>query len=165
MEGQTTYGSASVSNESRLNSRGFTNNSYFDVTEEKLHTYVNVSAAVNNYGYIRDSNGDGFTTWSRDAVDESKSLEKIFLDMYASQYKSPWQKISGSLYSKNILLSPIDVIKDFTANSNKKYYPVALEIDYYQNMYSGEFLELKDVSVDADLSAGFTVGFSKGFNS
>lgn len=118
-------------------------------------------------GYLRNADGTGFTTWTRDAVAELLTLEQIFMNMYSAQYNRPWRRITGGLYSLDEFLSPIDCIKDFTANSNRKFYPVSLETDYRQNKHTGEFLELTDVS-DADgeeVAAAFSTGFSLGFRS
>lgn len=135
----------------------------------KLYSYAFSanSAHLVHSGFLRDSNGDGYTTWTRGAVAELKAIEQIFMDMYSAQYNAPWRRLTGTLYSRDTMLHPLDCIKDFTGGSDRKFYPVGLETDYMGNMHTGEFLQLTDVS-DADsneIAAGFTIGFTLGFRS
>lgn len=122
--------------------------------------YTSNSAEIIYVGYLSDSTGTGYTTWGRDLLTgEAKNLEDIFLDMYAVQYNRAWRRITGSIYSQQTTLTPLDSIEDFT-NGNRKYFPVSLRIDFRGNMYSGEFLELFDPTD----GVGFTTGFSYGFD-
>ena len=117
------------------------------------------TAASNIYSaYLRDSNGDGYTTWSRSALSERKSIEQIYIDMYCAQYNSPWRHLSGSFIA-DILFSPIDTMVE-TMDNDRKYVPVSMEIDFRFDMYSAEFPELKD----ATEAVAFTTGFTTGFN-
>ncbi len=129
--------------------------------------YTAECADIAYCGYFRDANGDAFTLWTRDNITEERKIEEIFLAMYAAQYNRPWQKIAGSIYSDDTLLTPIDTVKDFTGSSNKKFYPVALKMDLHKNEYDGEFLELKDAT-DADganAAAEFNLDFNLDFTS
>jgi hypothetical protein len=115
-------------------------------------------------GYLRDSNGIGFTTWTRDAVAELATLEAIFQAMITAQYNKPWNTISGNM-TGDILFTPIDVINELFGL--KKYFPVAMEIDYLRNKYTtNQFLELYDVTnAEGEGDAAFTLGFSLGYES
>lgn len=117
-------------------------------------------------GYFRDSTGVGFDKWSRSYISESLKLHEISLRSLASQYNTPWRRLRGSLTGENFV-TPISTILE--THDSKKYYPIALEIDDKNRMFSGEYVELTDVVTgggdDPDTSAGFSLGFSIGFNS
>jgi hypothetical protein len=73
------------------------------------------------------------------------------------------------LFSTDIYLTPIDAIRE-TADNDRLYYPIAMTVDDKQNQYSGEFVELLDVtdseeSGEGGSGAGFTTGFTIGFDS
>ena len=128
-------------------------------------TYNSAGFSIIYSGYLRNSSGTGYTTWVRDAVAESATLESIFQEMYSAQYNKPWRSLSGSM-TGDILFTPLDTIRE-TMDSNRLYYPVAYEVDFYRNQYRGcQFLEMTDVTAaTGDVSAAFTTGFSLGFES
>ena len=112
-------------------------------------------------GYLRTSGGTGYTTWSRDAIPESRLLHEIYLRTISGQYSRPWRKLIGGAVSDSIYFSPIDTIRE-TLDSNRFYYPISLQIDVKRNQYSGEFVEILDVT-DSDEGSGSGVGFTTGF--
>jgi len=133
---------------------------------------VNMSANAGNIvycGYLRNSSGNGFTTWARDAHAELKTIEQIYMDMYTAQYNQPYNTISGS-FTADILFSPIDTLLE--VRDGKKYIPTSLEIGFKSSFYNADFSEMTsvadaDIDLDdpADDGAGFTTGFSLGFDS
>jgi len=123
--------------------------------------YIANAADISYSGYLRNSNGVGYENWSRSGYSENKTLEKIFMDSYSSQYNQPWRMISGDMYSDDTFFSPLNCLQE-TMDNNRIYMPVSLEIDFYQNVYSCEFVELFDINQNSP--AGFTTGFTLGFN-
>jgi hypothetical protein len=116
-------------------------------------------------GYFRDSSGVGFENWSRSYFSEELPLHEILLKSYAAQYSSPWRRIIGALTGSDYV-TPISSIREQNDN-DRMYYPVALEIDDKNRVFSGEYLELTDlVTTDEgeETGVGFTTGFSIGFN-
>lgn len=132
-----------------------------DYTWESQVDYIANSADIMYSGYLRNSSGVGYVNWSRSGYSESKTLQQIFMDSYASQYNQPWRMINGDMYSDDTFFGPLNCLKE-TIDSNRIYMPVALEINFYENKYNCEFLELFDFKTN-DGSA-FTTGFSTGFN-
>lgn len=120
--------------------------------------------------FLRSSSGTGYTTWFRSSRSESKFLHEIYMDMYSAQYNQAWRTLSGNIYG-DVLFSPLDTLVE-TLDSNRKYYPMSLTINYKQNLYETELFELISTA-DADvnlpentpLGPGFTTGFSIGFDS
>ncbi len=108
-------------------------------------------------GYLRNATGGGYTTWFRDAHAELDTMQNIFMDMYTAQYNSPWRSINGGFLA-DIQFSPIDVMRD-TQDGNKKYFPIALSVNFKHDEYNSEFHELKDIAEAAGFTTGFTIGF------
>lgn len=123
--------------------------------------YIANSSDLAYTGYLRNSSGVGFDKWKRTGIDESKTLEGIFMDSYTSQYNQPWRMINGSMYSDDTFFSPINALKE-TIDNNRIYMPVSLSINFYKNMYDCEFLELLNYTTNT--GSAFTSGFSSGFN-
>jgi len=130
-----------------------------------LSQFVANTADIAYIGYLRNSSGTGFTTWSRDAFPEAKTLEQVFADMYSSQYNAPWRSLSGG-FTGDILFTPIDTMRE-TMDSNRKYYAPSLEIHYKANEYNAEFTELTDIASTGSLAVGvgYSLGFTIGFDS
>lgn len=133
---------------------------------------TNILAADILYsGYFRDSEGDGYVTWTRDGVSEETSLHAILLQQYAAQYKKSWRKLTGSFYSQSHYFNFLNVLK-IVNDSNGLYLPISPTIDDVNNRVRGEFLELMDVTAGAGsdgssnspFTSGFTSGFGKGTN-
>lgn len=133
---------------------------------------TNVLAADILYaGYFRASDGDGWTTWTRDGIDEESSLHLILLQQYAAQYKKSWRRLTGSFYSQSHYFNFLNVLK-IVNDSNRLYLPISPTIDDKNNRVRGEFLELIDITSGAGadgsntspFTSGFTSGFGKGFN-
>lgn len=124
-------------------------------------SYTANSADLAYTGYLRNSSGTGYTTWKRTAIDESKTLEAIYLDVYSSQYNQPWKMINGGFYSNDTFFSPLNCMRE-TMDDNRIYMPISLEINFYSNTYNAEFLELLDST--ENLAVGFSTGFTIGFN-
>jgi hypothetical protein len=133
---------------------------------------ANILSFDNVYsGYLRNSDGEGFETWKRDGISEQTSLHAILLNSYAAQYKRPWRKITGTLYSDDRYFSMIDTLKEVN-DGNRLYIPISVTIDEKQNTISGEFLELIDVlsgagsngSGSSPFTSAFTIGFGSGYN-
>jgi hypothetical protein len=124
------------------------------------------SADIAYSGYLRDTNGVGYTTWARDAVPGSLPLETIYQDVVTAQYNKPWRSIHGP-FTGDILFSPIDVINEQTDPLGERiYFPIYLEIDYKNNSYNAQLLELTDVTnSEGATGAAFTTGFSLGYKS
>ena len=124
--------------------------------------YVANSADLAYTGYLRNSSGTGFDKWSRISISEIKTLEEIYMDVYSSQYNAPWKMLSGDMYSNDTFFSPLNCLRE-TMDDNRIYMPIGMSINMYSNTYSVEFLELLDSTVN--IAAGFTNGFSIGYNS
>lgn len=145
--------------------------SRFANTTSSIVTSNVLSADLIYAGYLRDSEGNGFETWTRDGVAESTSLHAILLQSYAAQYKRSWRKITGSLYSDDRYFTFLDVLRE-VGDGNRLYLPIALTIDDKRNKYNGEFLELIDITTGAGsdgsgtapFSSGFTTGFGSAYN-
>lgn len=147
----------------------------FDVTSQSptlIQTTTNVwltqiqfvanSADVSYTGYLRNSSGVGYDLWERSYFGEAKTLQDIYMENYAMQYNSPWRMLSGDMYSDDTYFTPLNTLKE-TMDNNRLYIPVSMEIDFYQNLYSCEFLELSNITTDAAVE--FTTAFSTAFNS
>lgn len=132
-----------------------------DNTWSAKKDYVANSADVVYSGYLRSSNGTPYEKWSRVAVDEEKPLQNILMDSYSSQYNKSWRMLSGDLYSDDINFGPINTIRE-TMDNNRLYMPISMEWDTYSNVYNVELLEIFDVN--ENVPAGFTIGFSFGYN-
>lgn len=143
----------------------------FYLTKNSIVTANILSADVVYSGYIRNSDGEGFETWKRDGIAESTSLHAILLNSYATQYKRPWRKITGTLYSNDRYFTFIDTLKEVN-DSNRLYIPIGVTIDEKKNTVNGEFLELIDITTSAGsngsgsspFSSAFTNGFGSGYN-
>jgi len=114
-------------------------------------------------GYLRNSSGDGFVNWKRDVVPEQKPIQEILVAQHCAQYNKPWRQLSGSM-TADILFAPIDTLEE-TMDDDRKYIPVSLDIDFRNSFYTGQFLELTDITDTAgDYGLGFTTGFTTGFD-
>jgi len=140
------------------------NNGFYIKTAQwfNIYSFDANSAEIIYSGYLRNSSGVGYDKWSRTDFSESKTIQEIFLDSYASQYNKPWRMISGEMYSDDTFFGPLNTLKE-TIDNNRLYIPMSLEIDFYSNIYNVEFLELFDINENA--AVGFTKGFTIGFNS
>lgn len=147
----------------------------FDITSQSptlIQTTTNVwltqiqfvanSADVSYTGYLRNSSGVGYDLWERSYFGEAKTLQDIYMENYAMQYNSPWRMLSGDMYSDDTYFTPLNTLKE-TMDNDRLYIPVSMEIDFYQNLYSCEFLELSNITTDAAVE--FTTAFSTAFNS
>jgi hypothetical protein len=121
-------------------------------------------------GYLRDSSGDGWETWTRDGVAEAEKLHGIFLKQYAAQYKKSWRLLRGSIRNKDSFFGLLNVLEE-TGDNNRLYLPISLTLDDKNCITSGEFLELvegvagSDGTPEAPFNSGFTTGFgASGFN-
>jgi hypothetical protein len=150
-----------IHHEREYSPRGSTGPTYI-ISYDDIFFKAN-SANITYSGYLRNSSGVGYTTWARDAVNELKELEKIYIDMITAQYNKPWFSIHGP-FTGDIIFTPLDTMNE-TMDSDRKYYPVSLSIDFRNNFYEAQFLELTDVtdSEGDDVAAAFTTGFSLGF--
>jgi hypothetical protein len=147
--------------------------SRFANTISSIITTSVLSADILYTGYLRDADGNGFENWVRPGIAESDKLHGIFLKMYAAQYKRSWRKITGSLYGNNgHYFNFLNVLRE-VSDSNRLYLPISLRIDDKNNRYSGEFLELMDITADggsdgsgeSPFNSAFSTGFgASGFN-
>lgn len=147
---------------------------------EKIGLYKKVSLTPVNYhilaadrvyySFLRDSNNIGYTTFKRDNVAESTTLQNIFMAMYAAQYNRPFKKLTGTL-GGNLYASLLSCFKNNI--DGKKYIPVSIAINDWECSYEVELLELTDInesggsdgSGSSPFSSAFTNGFgSSGFN-
>jgi hypothetical protein len=87
------------------------------------------------FGYFRDSLGAGFVNWHRSYIDESLKLHDIQLKSLAAQYNSPWRRMRGALTGSDFV-SPLNSIRE-ERDGDIIYYPIALEIDDKQRVFSG----------------------------
>lgn len=142
---------------------------FFGPPSAAVSTSNILSADLIYTGWLRNSGGNGYEFWKRDAVAESDKLHGILLRMYANQYKRSWRLLRGSIYAKRYfgLLNVARLVND----SNRIYLPIGLTLDDKKSTCSGEFLEIgsaaggSDGSGAAPFSSGFTTGFgSGGFN-
>lgn len=141
------------------------NNNGFNITSAqwyRIYLFSANCADIAYSGYLRNSSGTGYTTWERSNYEESKTLQEIFLDSYASQYNKSYRMLFGDMYSDDTFFGPLNTLKE-TIDNNTLYVPMSLEIDFYNNLYNAEFVELFDITENSP--AGFTKGFTKGFNS
>lgn len=155
------YSSVIVTN--TLQRLGIDRFSRFANTLSSLVTTNVLSADLIYSGYLRDSAGNGFETWTRDGIAESSSLHAILLQSYAAQYKRSWRKITGSLYSNDRYMSFLNVLRE-VRDGNRLYMPIALTIDDKRNKYNGEFLELIDITADAGSNGSGTSPFSRAYS-
>lgn len=118
---------------------------------------ITQSAEAISTAYLSNSSGNGFNKWTRTNLASYGTLEDIFIQMYAYQYRQAWRKLQGSFIA-DIAFSPIDTMRE-TMDSNRKYYPVSLDIDFKADSYNAEFLELSDVEDAAAFSTAFSLAF------
>lgn len=140
------------------------NNNGFTITNAQwfnIYSYTANAADIIYSGYLRDSLGVGFVQWKRTAYAEIKTLQEIFIDSYGSQYNKSWRLLNGDMYSDDTFFGPMNTLKE-TIDNDTLYIPISLEIDFYRNLYKAEFMELFDI--DDNSPAGFSKGFSTGFN-
>jgi len=122
-------------------------------------------------GWLRDENGVGWVNWTRDGYAEAAKLHSIWLKSYSEQYKRAWKMLRARIESRTDYFGFLNVI-NYVNDSNRLYLPVALTIYDKQNSFEGEFLEFGlsgsagvDGNTDSELDeAGFSLGFSTGFN-
>jgi hypothetical protein len=128
---------------------------------------ANPNSTKTHLNFLRNSSGASWSTWKRNAVNESKPLQEITMLSYAAQIKDPSRRISGSLSAipvagSAVSLSPISVIKDYY--DGKLYRPIYTYRDR-ECLYEGEFIELKDITAGATSTGGGVRTFNKTFNS
>jgi hypothetical protein len=121
-------------------------------------TVITQSAEAISTAYLTNSSGTGFNKWTRTSPSSYGTLEDIFIGMYAYQYRQAWRKLQGSFIG-DIVFSPIDTIRE-TMDSNRKYYPVSLDIDFKADYYNAEFIELSDVEDYAEFNLDFNLDFN-----
>lgn len=112
-------------------------------------------------GFLSDADGNGFDKWSRSGIDELTQLHTIFLKTVVGQYSGSYRKIRGGLVG-DIYLGLTDTIREVQQGS-RVYLPMALTINDKEAGYEGEFAELINV-FEENVGAGFSIGFSQGFN-
>jgi hypothetical protein len=150
--------------------------SVFDIALKSVPSTIQiVTSNILSYqliytGYLRDSSGDGWETWTRDGVAESEKLHGIFLKQYAAQYKKSWRLLRASIRNKDSFFGLLNVLEE-TGDNNRLYLPISLTLDDKNCITSGEFLELvegvagSDGTPEAPFNSGFTTGFgASGFN-
>jgi hypothetical protein len=145
---------------------GYLNN--FGFIETQYTETVVQNAEQTYFGYFRDSAGVGYENWHRSYTAESLKLHDIQLSSLASQYNRTWRRMRGALTGKEYV-TPLNCIQE-ERDEDRKYYPVSLEIDDKNRVFTSEFIELTDVVSDSgttnpEIPAGFSLGFSLGFNS
>jgi hypothetical protein len=124
--------------------------------------------AVLHTGYLRDNTGAGFEQWTRDGVAELDLLHGILLRSYAAQYSASWRKLTGSIFMDSYF-GLLDMIRVPT-DDDMILLPMSLDIDDKSCSFSGEYLEMiqitggSDGSGSAPFSSGFTTGFGGGFD-
>jgi hypothetical protein len=114
----------------------------------------NPNGALTFINYLRNSLGAGWVNWTRDAVSEAIPLEQICANAYIAQYKTASKRITGSLTNNKQTpveyLSPISVLKD----GDDFYLPMGLSIMDKNNIFSGEFAELIDITQGGTVTDG-----------
>jgi hypothetical protein len=115
-------------------------------------------------GWLRNSSGTAWDLWTRDGIPEAEKLHAVWLKQQAAQYNETWRLLRATLTSKTQAFGLLDIFKEVNDN-NRIYLPISVTLDDKNNSYSAELLELKEVLEleDAD-EAGFTTGFSLGYN-
>jgi len=132
-------------------------------------TTTNILSADLIYtGWLRDSSGVGYELWTREGIAEESKLHAIFLSQYSAEYSRSWRLIRGAAVSRTLYFGLLNVINDVN-DSDRKYIPISLSLDDFNNSVSGEFLELS-ISVDAAGSDGsgsspYSSAFSTAFGS
>lgn len=148
----------------------FDNNFSYDLGWQEQTGFIAEGADIIYCGYLSDSVGVGLVNWQRDSRAGSKPLQNIYADMVSAQYNKPWRMLTGS-FTGDILFAPIDTMNE-TMDGNRKYVPVSLSIDFKSFRFNSTFVEMTSTA-DADIDlvdpvadgAGFSTGFSLGFNS
>lgn len=139
------------------------------VEENQFIETVIENTELTYFGYFRDSVGAGFVNWHRSYVSESLALHDILLKSLAAQYNAPWRRMRGALTGADYVTPLNSIIEE--RDENKVYYPIALEIDDKNRVFSGEFVELSVVVTDDDDAGGdsdgvaFSNAFTTAFNS
>lgn len=114
-------------------------------------------------GWLRDSEGNGFEFWARDAFSERELLHVINNRQLASQYFKAWQVLRAKLISKTDYVGFLNTIRNVNEN-NILYIPISGTIMDRDCIFDGEFLELTDATSGGISGLGFTKGFTTGFN-
>lgn len=127
-------------------------------------TTVNVLSSRLIYtGWLRDSAGNGFEFWARDAFSERELLHVINNRQLASQYYKSWQLLRASIISKTDYFGFLNTLRNPNA-SDILYIPISGRIKDRDCIFDGEFLELIDATSGGISGFGFTKGFTTGFN-
>jgi len=128
--------------------------------------------------FFTESDGTLTSSWTRDGVSESNYLQNLSLAQMGFQYNTPSSKVTGSITGHNpsgtsLFISPEYVIKE-TQDNNKGYWLSELTIMDKSSYCDVKMVELKGTtgsSGDSDEddggsgNAGFSLGFSLGYNS
>ncbi|MEB3210262.1 MAG: hypothetical protein VKL39_02860 [Leptolyngbyaceae bacterium] len=130
-----------------------------------------LSAKLIYTGWLRDSSGASWINWTRDGYNELAKMHSIWLKSYSEQYKRSWRLLRARIESRTDSFGFLNIVKDVN-DSERLYLPISLTINDKSNSFDGEFLEfgLSGVAgIDGNTEspsadAGFTTGFSLGFN-
>jgi hypothetical protein len=111
---------------------------------------------------------DGTPTqvWERTYRPGTGKLLALLSNDFASQYKTPCNKLTGSFDFDTVVL-PTSILTEVN-DSNKKYMFMGYELHDKNCIIGFDILELKDTITDpdsGDIDAGFSTGFSIGFRS
>ena len=124
-------------------------------TRNAVHIYKN---------YFKLSDDTPTALWSRTTIDESAKLLDILSYDMAAQNVIGIRLLQGSLVGDIIYRFHYGLLDVY--DGNRTFAPMGLEIDFKNNFYSVEIIELKSTETEppAD-SAAFTTGFSLGYRS
>ena len=123
----------------------------------------NANGHLTYRNYLRNASFAGFTTWTRDAVDELYTLQHILLNMYLAQYRKASRRVTGSLTNKATspaYLTPISSLKD----GSLYFIPTGFSLMDKECEYSGELVELVDITEGGTSTSGGTRTFNTSFN-
>lgn len=108
-------------------------------------------------GWFRDSSGNGYVNWTRDGITETRLLHDIWLLMMAAQYNRSHRRLSGGLIGQGYFTF-LKTLKE-TFDSDRLYIPMGGSFNDKQNSFTGEFVELVDITAEGNSSSSFTSGF------
>lgn len=128
-----------------------------------IDTINNSERAYKNFYKLLD--GTPTQTWERSYRPGVGKLLSLLASDFASQYKKPGSKLTGS-FTSDVEVFPTSIMTEVNDN-NRKYLFMGYELN--DKMYSIVF-DLSSLAnvLDADgddIDAGFTIGFSLGFRS
>lgn len=132
-------------------------------------TASNQNAKLTHVGFVRNASGVSWDHWKRDAVAEDFSLQQVALRSLTAQFKEPSRRITGSLSNKPIgggtpkYITPITVLRD--RYDNTFYKPMGFSYHDRLCEYSGEVIEMVDITAGGTATDGGVSSFSSAFNS